>query len=188
MNTQEESTIIKKVLEGDVNAFAALVNEYKDLAVTLAYNILLNREDAEDVAQDSFIKAYSSLRSFKGNARFSTWLYRIVINTSLNKKKRKRLTVFINEEEFTPATVNVIMPVGYSVADQKKYIQLAIGRLNEAERICITLYYLNELAVEEISELTKYSVANIKVLLYRGRRHLYEVLHQLLKDEIKNII
>jgi len=188
VNNQEESIIINRVLSGEINAFAVLVNEYKDLAVTLAYNILLNREDAEDVAQDSFIKAYNSLRSFKGNARFSTWLYRIVINTALNSKKRKKLAIFPAGEEVTDEIESHAEKINYQLADQKKYTRLAIDSLNEAERVCITLYYLNELSVEEINESTGYSTANIKVLLYRGRKHVYEQLQRLLKDEIKNII
>jgi len=187
VNTQEESIIIKRVLSGDVNAFAALVNKYKALAVTLSYNVLLNRQDAEDVAQDAFIKAYTSLRYFKGNSRFSTWLYRIVLNTTLNRRKQ-RLNTFSEDEKFAEEIENFKVTDHYNLADQKKYIKQAIEKLNESERVCITLYYLNELSVEEINELTGFSSANIKVLLFRGRKHLYEELHSLLRDEIKDLI
>ncbi|MEO6455983.1 MAG: sigma-70 family RNA polymerase sigma factor [Ginsengibacter sp.] len=182
--------IIQKVLAGDTNAYAALVNNYKNMAVALAYNILLNREDAEEVAQDAFVKAYSFLKSFKENAKFSTWLYRIIVNTALNKKKIKKhysieLTESLNDD--LSAGVADIMAIQNN-NDHKKYIQLAIRSLSYNERICITLYYLNELSVEEINESTGITTSNIKVLLFRGRKNFYRALHNHLKDEILNLI
>jgi RNA polymerase sigma-70 factor (ECF subfamily) len=187
---QDDLIIIQKILAGDGQAYATLVNNYKDMAVSLAYNILLNREDAEETAQDAFIKVYSSLRAFKGNAKFSTWLYRIIVNTALNKKKIKKhypieLTESLNDE--LPAEINDIVARGITT-EHRKYIQLAMGSLNDNERICITLYYLNELSVDEINESTGISTSNIKVLLYRGRKNLYKTLYIYLKDEITNLI
>ena len=186
----DELIIIKKVLAGDINAFAILVERYMDLSKTLAYNVLLNREDAEDVVQDAFIKAYSSLSSFKGNSKFSTWLYRIVLNTSLNKRKRKKLdTITIEEHVPGEEIMNINIDLSnYSNQQQRKYIQQALKSLSEGERICITLYYLNELSLEELRELTGYSSSNIKVLLFRGRKQLYHELECLLKKELKDLI
>lgn len=186
----DESTIIKQVLAGDINAFAVLVDRYKDLAITLSYNVLLNSEDAEDIVQDAFIKAYSSLSSFKGDSKFSTWFYRIVLNTSLNKRKLKKLDT-VTVEEHLHGEENVNTDIGlsnYSNQQQRKYIQQALKSLSEGERICITMYYLNELSVEEIKELTCYSSSNIKVLLFRGRKQMYRELQTLLKKELKDLI
>jgi RNA polymerase sigma factor (sigma-70 family) len=185
-----EKIIIEKVIAGDAHAFAVLVNTYKDMAVLLAYNILLNQEDAEEVAQDAFIKAYTSLYSFKADARFSTWLYRIIVNTALNKKKLKKqyvteLTEKMSEE--LPSDTSTIHAVQFT-SEHRKHIQSALQSLHVNERLCITLYYLNELSVEEVHDLTGISTSNIKVLLYRGRKNLYTALHKRLKSEITNLI
>ena len=190
MTNDKEQLIIKNVVAGDADAFAVLVNTYKDMAVILAYNILLNQEDAEEVAQDAFVKAYSSLDSFKAASKFSTWLYRIIINTALNKKKLKKhrsieITELSNEEQ--PSVVHTI-PATQTTAEQRKHIQHCLRSMNENERLCITLYYLDELSVEEIHGLTGITTANIKVLLYRGRKNLYAALHRHLKTEITNLI
>ncbi len=190
MTYEKEQLIIKNVITGDTQAFAVLVNTYKDMAVILAYNILLNQEDAEEVAQDAFVKAHSSLGSYKADAKFSTWLYRIIVNTALNKKKLKKyrnLEISESLDDELPAGVNAIFAKQVT-NEHRKHIQLGLKSINDNERLCITLYYLNELSVEEIYELTGLTTANIKVLLYRGRKNLYNALHKHLKSEITNLI
>lgn len=186
MPHQDNLIIIENVLAGNIHAYAQIVDAYKDAAVNLAYNIILNREDAEEIAQDAFIKAFTALRSFKGDAKFSTWLYRIVVNAALNKRRLKKLTLTeLNEaHEQTPSHEEEAVSPG----EIKKHIQRALKYLNEKERICITLFYLQELSIEEINEVTGYSPANIKILLYRGRKSLYGLLHKYLKHEINNLI
>lgn len=190
MNGQTDQTIIQAILAGDMQAYAALVNTYKDGAVMLAYNILLNREDAEEAAQDAFVSVYTSLHTFRSASRFSTWLYRIVLNTALNKRKsRKRvaapLTGSMHDElpDIDPAGT-----AAQTSAEQRKHIRQAMRLLNDKERICITLYYLQELSVEEIHELTGISRSNIKVLLHRGRKSLHEAFHIYLKEEVTHLL
>lgn len=187
MNQQEENIIIQKCCKGDHAAFSLLVTAYQDMAITLAYQIVLNHADAEDVAQDAFIKAYTSINSFKGNARFSTWLYRIVVNTALNKQKRYKLTYVEEPAELQDKAVAVSF-AGFQNQEQKKFIRQALLRLSEAERICITLYYLNEMSIAEVESITGFTVSNIKLLLYRGRKHLYSELNRILKLELKDIL
>lgn len=191
MNGQTDQTIIQAILAGNMQAYANLVNTYKDGAVMLAYNILLNREDAEEAAQDAFVRVYTSLHTFKGSARFSTWLYRIVLNTALNKKKiKKRAAVPIAEYipvELPPAGNGGLLAAQVA-AEQRKWIQQAMRALPDKERLCITLYYLQELSVEEIHELTGISRSNIKVLLHRGRKNLYGAFPVYLKEEITHLI
>ncbi|CAN5605459.1 RNA polymerase sigma factor [soil metagenome] len=188
MTNNNDLLVIQKVLAGEVHAYATLVDRYKDMAVSLAYNILLNREDAEEVAQDAFVKAYSALNAFKATAKFSTWLYRILVNTALNKKKLKKYdTVSINYSlhEDIVANDDDFQQLTYA---NKKHIQIALQTISDNERICISLYYLDELSVEEIHEITHITTSNIKVLLYRGRKSLYAALQQLLKNEISDLI
>lgn len=187
VNQQEEYIIIQKCCKGDHAAFSDLVTAYQDMAITLAYNIVTNNADAEDVAQDAFIKAFTSIKSFKGSARFSTWLYRIVVNTALNKQKRSKLLYVEHPEELHDEAVEDSF-TGIRYHEQKKYIRQALLSLSEAERICITLYYINELNIAEIGEITGLTVSNIKLLLYRGRKHLYSELDRVLKLELKDIL
>ena len=190
MNAQTDQTTIQAILAGDVQAYTLLVNTYKDGAVMLAYNILLNQQDAEEAAQDAFVRVYTSLHTFKAASRFSTWLYRVVLNTALNKKKiKKRVSAQLSSvppgelpNDFNNALTTQV------TAEQRKHIKQAMNALNERERLCITLYYLNELSVEEIHELTAISRSNIKVLLHRGRKKLYGSFHIYLKEEITSLI
>lgn len=160
------------------------------MVFTLVYNILLNREDAEEIAQDVFVKAYKGLPDFKGNSSFSTWLYRIAVNAALNKKKIRSFNIAPIEDQIEIEEINSIENLLEQCKenDRKKFVRFAIQQLKDDERICITLYYLNELQVNEIHEMTRISVANIKVLLHRGRKNLYKHLEQLLKEEIKSLI
>ncbi|OLY93503.1 RNA polymerase sigma factor [Cnuella takakiae] len=189
MTQQEEHIIISKVLAGNSEAFASLVYACQDLAVITAYNILLNREDAEEIAQDAFVQAYQSLASFKKESRFSSWLYRIVVNKALNKKSIKRhYTIAITETDGGTVAGDLagdfVFPQG---AENRKYIQAALQQLQFNERLCLTLHYLNEFSIPEINQLTNLSQANIKVLLHRGRKNLYGILKSLLKDELTQL-
>jgi len=182
--------IIREVIAGNISAYAMLLERYKNMVFTLAYNILQNKEDAEELSQDVFVKAFNALSSFKGESLFSTWLYRIVINTSINKKKLRKIQPVSTDSELTEDTYkdldNLINQ--HEINDRKKIVQCAIRLLKEDERLCITLFYINELSISEINELTGISVSNIKILLYRGRKNLYAQLTILLKAEINNLI
>jgi RNA polymerase sigma-70 factor (ECF subfamily) len=182
--------VIQKVLAGDVHAYTILVDRYKHMAVGLAFNILLNREDAEEAAQDAFVKAFQGLYGFKASSKFSTWLYRIIVNTALNKKKGKKQQTIILDESFYEELQDENDSFLSLVINKpgKGHIQAALRELSDNERICISLFYLEELSVEEINEVTAISVSNIKVLLHRGRKRLLNVLQHQLKNEITDLI
>jgi RNA polymerase sigma factor (sigma-70 family) len=182
---------IRKVLAGDVAAYSSIVSRYRDLSLTLAYNILLNHEDAEEAVQDAFVKAYLKLNTFKGEAKFSTWLYRIVLTTAINKGKKKKLPLVTIEEQLHEEALSPQLDSqlgSFMLTEQRKFIQQAMLALKEDERICITLFYLQEFSVSEVEELTHYSASNIKVLLHRGRKKLLLSLQQILKNDIHSLI
>jgi RNA polymerase sigma-70 factor, ECF subfamily len=185
-----DNEIINDIKAGNVAAYNVLVNRYKNMVFTLAYNIVLNREDAEELSQDVFVKAFRSLLSFKGDAKFSTWLYRIVVNTSLNKKKLKKPVTLLAEPELLLESGDELFYLlkQQEKNDIRKFVQAAIHFLKENERVCITMFYINELPVNEISELTGITIANVKVLLHRGRNNLYHQLKMMLKQELKDLI
>ena len=191
MELKSDQIYIDKVIQGDTNAFAYLVDRYKNLAYTVAMKIVRNHEDAEEVAQDSFIKAYSQLHTFKGESKFSTWLYTIVYRNSITKIRKKRITTtdidsYIIENQKSDFDFPQIEAI--KNGEQKKYIAEAIDNLPETDAFLITLYYLDESTVEEIEKITGLTKTNVKVKLFRARKKLFNELSLLLKDELKEIV
>lgn len=191
MNTNADQIYISKVLNGDTNAFAYLVNKYKNMAFTLALNIVKSREDAEEIAQDSFLKAFQQLHTFKGDSKFSTWLYTIVYRNSISMTRKKKLKTsaldkFVLENHKSDADFSQIDDL--KEEEQKKYVKKIIASLPEKDAILITLFYLNENSVDEIEEITGLSKVNIKVKLFRLRKKLYNELSVFLKEEINEIL
>ena len=191
MVKNSDQIYIDKVLQGDTNAFAYLINKYKDMAYTLAIKVVKNHEDAEEVAQDSFLKAYEKLSSFKGNSKFSTWLYTIVYRNSITKiRKKKVATSDIDDYVMDNYSEGSEFPQLEAIknGEQQKYVREAIDRLPEKDALLITLFYMNESSVEEIEQITNLTQSNIKVKLFRARKKLNTELSFLLKEEVKTIL
>lgn len=181
ISQQQETEWIDRVLAGDARAYAELVDGFKSFAFTIALKVVGNRADAEEVAQDGFIKAYQGLRHFNRQSRFSTWLYRIVFNAAVSfKRKHKR--IFFDIEKVHVAD-------GYSVhghlqeQDQARFIQRALDQLNEADRLAVQLYYIKEFSMEEVAALLGQNENTVKVRIHRARHRLGEELKRMLKQE-----
>ena len=191
MDNNSDQIYIDKVLQGDTNAFAYLINKYKDMVYTIAIKIVKSHEDAEEVGQDSFLKAYEKLDSFKGNSKFSTWLYTIVYRNSITKiRKKKVATSDIDEYVMDNYSEGSEFPQLEAIknGEQQKYVSEAIGRLPEKDALLITLFYMNESSIEEIEQITNLTQSNIKVKLFRARKKLNTELSFLLKEEVKTIL
>ncbi len=191
MDTISDQIYIDKVLQGDINAFTYLIDKYKNMAYTIAIKIVKNAEDAEEVAQDSFLKAYQKLETFKGNSKFSTWLYTIIYRNSISKtRKKKIITTDIDSFVIDNHTTDFDFPQIEAIknGEQKKYIAAAIDNLSETDALLITLFYLNESSVEEIEKITGLTKTNVKVKIFRARKKLYNELSLLLKEEVKELI
>jgi RNA polymerase sigma factor (sigma-70 family) len=174
-----DALYIRRVLSGDVASFSYFIRMYKDMAYSIAFPITGNREDAEEVVQDAFLKAYQSLNSFREESRFSTWLYRIVVNLALNRVRRKRLDRPETELDRIPEQPGEDLAPAYlklSKADQQKVIRQAMEQLNGDDRLMLTLYYLNELSLEEIAEITNLSRDVIKMRVHRARKKMFFIL------------
>ena len=175
MNYQGDNFYIDKVLRGDSKAFAYLVNRHKDMTFTIAVRILKNREDAEEIAQDAFIKAYDSLKNFKQKSKFSTWLYSIVYNAAISRKRKKQLEVLPVDDNITENYTfdEVLMGTDRIDEDEQiKFINKAIKDLPDTESILLTLYYKEEQSIEQISEVVGLSSSNVKVKLHRIRKKI----------------
>ena len=191
METKTDQFYIDRVLKGDSNAFAPLINRYKDLIFTLVIKIVKDREDAEEVAQDSFIKAYQKLDSFEGKSKFSTWLYTIAYRNALTKVRKKKLeTTDIDSYVLDNHKDDHDFPQLEAIknGEQQKYVRMAIDRLGETDSLLITLFYLHDNSIEEIQEITEMSQSNVKVRLFRARKKLHSELSVLLKEEVKTIL
>lgn len=184
--------IIDAVLAGDVNAFAELVKRHQNYVFTLALRFTKNREEAEEVAQDTFIKAFRCLKDFKRTAKFTTWLYAIVYTTAMTYLRKKRLlTLSINDEENPIELESRAFVLENNSAELKSrsfYLNLAIENLLPADATIITLFYKGEQSLEEIAQIMQMDANTIKVKLHRARLRLKEKLSLILKDEIKDLI
>ena len=188
---KQDKDYIKRVLRGEINAFSCLIDRHKGMVYTIALRVLKNSEDAEELAQDTFIKAFNSLKQFKFESKFSTWLYTITYNGAISKLRKKQIKVFdVEEVELSSNAVvssyNAVCELTKS--EQKKYINEAIEKLKDDDACIITLYYLQENSVEEICKITGLTSSNVKVKLHRSRKRFYDELKTILKDEVNAIL
>ena len=190
MASNTDQIYIDKVLNGDSSAYKMLVDRHKDMAFSIALKIVRTREDAEEIVQDAFIKAYQKLSSFRKDSKFSTWLYRIVYNAAISHTRKRRL----ESTELTAGTIE-----NYSVDEiregagqmdtdqQKKLMNELIDQLPALEFTLINLYYRQEMSIDEISGITDLSASNVKVKLFRTRKAMYHKLQQEANKEFKKI-
>jgi len=196
MTIEDEHIIIEKVLAGNTYSYAILVDAYKNMAFTIAIRILKNREDAEEIAMDSFIKAYEKLSEFNMSSKFSSWLYKIAYNAAIDRK-RKVQPDFLSMDSINDDSDYLDRIMFENAADEfgditeKErviFIKKALDSLAEDDSIIISLYYLSGNTVKEISEITALSVSNVKVKLFRSRNKLYNELKRLLKGEVRSLM
>lgn len=186
--TTNDDQIIEAIKNGDTNAFSQLVDRYKDLVYTLAIRMLKHKEEAEEVAQDTFIKVYKSLNKFKGDSKFSTWIYRVAYNTCLDaiKKNKKH----INDVEIDEFTYNKLDTIDNALdniikKERSQLIKNCINQLPEDSSALLTLFYFEELSLDEISKIINVETNTVKVKLFRARKKLAVVLEQYLQPQIR---
>ena len=184
MKFQEDSHYIERVINGDVAAYSSLVEKHKNLVFSIAMKILNNREDAEEIAQDTFLKAFNSLKSFEKKSKFSTWLYRIAYNGAISRKRKKKIDVVeIDDQIMFNYSADEISTNVYKMneSEQMQLIDKALLKLPEDDNLLITLFYRSEHSIEDISYITGLTQTNVKVKLHRIRKKLYEEIQELTK-------
>lgn len=185
--TIDDQHYINLIINGDTNAFAVLVDRYKDLVYTLTLRMLKNREEAEEVAQDTFIKVYKSINRFKGDSKFSTWIYRIAYNTSLDRlKKNRKHFNDVAIDEFTEHEVKTIDNALSQLENEERNqaVQKCIAQLPSDDAVILTLYYFEEQSLDEISKVVGLTPNNVKVKLFRSRKKLATIMKAQLESEI----
>jgi RNA polymerase sigma factor (sigma-70 family) len=184
--------LIQNTLAGDQSAYTDLVKRHQRFVFTLAMRFAKGREDAEEIAQDCFIKAYRSLASFQGQSKFSTWLYSVVYTTAMTFLRKKRLdTDSIDDENTYIQIENQVSGYDVNNAENKSrsfYLNQAIEQLLPDDAAIITMFYKGEQSLEEIAKAMGMEANTVKVKLFRARQRLKEKLERNLKYEAKELI
>ncbi|OIU73039.1 RNA polymerase sigma factor SigW [Rossellomorea aquimaris] len=179
---------IKQVLKGDQSAFAELVELYKDKVFQICFRMLGNRHEAEDIAQEAFIRAYVNIETFNQNRKFSTWLFRIATNLCIDRIRKKKPDYYLDAEVagtdgltmYSQVAADVQMPEDeVENMELQETIQKEISKLPEKYRSVIVLKYIEELPLQEISEILDMPLGTVKTRVHRGREALRKQLKSL---------
>lgn len=192
MHTEpEDRDIIARVLKGDHQAYSVLVERYQSFVFTISLRYVKGREDAEEVAQDVFVKAYRSLADFKGQSKFTTWLYTITTTTCITFLRKKKLEVHsLDHEKVFEAADNVDSGMSANQIEQKSRVTMvnaAIKMLSAEDAEVITLFYKGEQSLDEIAQILGKEPNAVKVQLHRARGRLKEKMQKYFSEEVKDI-
>ncbi len=186
-----DNEIISQVLRGDHQAYAGLVNRYQNYVFTLCLRMVKTREDAEEVAQDVFIKAYKYLADFKGASKFTTWLYTIVNNTAISFLRKKKLDVHsLDNDTVFELADSQDSGMRANMVEQKSKLSMvheAIRLLTPDDAQIITLFYKAEQSLDETARILGIEVNAAKVRLHRARTRLKEKMETHFAEEVRNL-
>jgi len=189
---KSDTEIIHEVRAGNVRSFALLVDRHKDRALTLALKLVGEHQQAEELVQDAFLKAFRNLSQFRGDARFGTWFYRILYNLCMTRLRRRASApqmVDIGEEN----TLDTLPAEGESLPldealeanDLLRFLALEVDSLPPQYKSAVTLYYVQEMSYEEIAGVMDVPLGTVKTCLFRGRNLLKKRISMRLKKEVK---
>ncbi len=181
---EQERLLIARVKAGETAAFRSLVERYQDDAFSLACSIVKDRQLAEDILQEVFLKVFDKIRTFKHQSAFYTWLYRIIVNRCYNELRNRKVisgkvTDAASDKEETSSRTDQ--------NDLKGIINGALDLMKPDEALVLRLFYLSELNVEEVMEVTGYGKSKVKTTLHRGRQNLTYILKRQLGKEIEDL-
>lgn len=188
----EDKVLIQQVLKGNGHAFQQLVERYRNYVFTIAFKILGSREEAEEAAQDVFLKVYRQLAGFEQKSKFSTWLYTIAYRTAIDAGRRRNPAALSIDQE--DRYLQIEDEGGRTPAQDlvqenlREHLLRVINQLRPVDATIITLFYLHENSVNEIAEITDLSVSNVKTKLHRLRETLREQLSHQLHSEIRDLL
>jgi len=191
MKEEIEDIIIGKIKTGDFSACRYIVDKYKSFVFNIALRILRNREDAEEVAQDSFIKAFKAIDSFKYQSKFSTWLYRITFNNAISRTRQKKFFQEEINEEITELKNLSVCADGLenlNRLDRRNILRNAMENLSKDENLLISLYYYEENSMAEVAEIVGLDENLVKVKIHRARKKLHGLLLDLLGVKQEDIL
>jgi RNA polymerase sigma-70 factor, ECF subfamily len=188
MPADDERRLIFEAQEGSRDAFRLLVERYMKQAYNIAYSVVADHDDADDVAQEAFVRVYHSLRSFRGEAGFGTWLYRIVMNLSLNRlrqiKIRERREVQMQPEfpDHSAGVPTVADASSYSQPDFHMHLERALHRLPTLQRSVVILRHMNGMSTKQVGAILNCSEGTVKTHLHRGLKKMRTMLDFLKRE------
>lgn len=183
-----DDELINLAVKNHPLAIECLVDRYKGMVFTLSSRIIKNQLDAEEAAQDCFIKAFKALSGFRFDCKFSTWLYRICYNNAISRTRiYKPVQIEVDTKSNIPYEAMSAID-SLSASDRNKYLNKAMEMLDPDESAILTLFYVEGNSINEIVTITELTESNIKVKLHRGRKKLYTHLEVLLKEEVSMLL
>ncbi len=187
----EDLALVTSVQNGDAQAFDALMRKYRERIYSIVYNITANREDAADLTQESFIRAYTSIGRFKGKSSFFTWLYRIAVNTTLSHVKRHRMRRFFSfdniNEEMAPTEIVECLAQRHAgdrsagLAELQEKLNEALQKLSPKHRTVVILFEIEGLNHQEIAQIMKTSEGTVRSRLHYAKQELQSFLQDYVK-------
>ncbi|MDR1623987.1 MAG: sigma-70 family RNA polymerase sigma factor [Tannerellaceae bacterium] len=183
MELYTDTYYIKRIQEGDTTAYTCILDKYSRQVYSLAFKVVHNKEDAEELAQDVFLKVFKHLNGFKGDSSFSTWVYRIAYNTAISYTRKKKQEYLAIEE----AAIANVAEEEEEVADaleqtdsdrQMEILDKALAQLPPDERAMILFFYMEGKSIDEIASITAFSVSNVKTKLHRIRKKLFVLIKE----------
>jgi RNA polymerase sigma-70 factor (ECF subfamily) len=182
---------IEAVKKGNVQAFSFLVEKYQKMVYTLALKLMKKSEEAEEMAQDTFIKAFHKIDSYEGKSKFSTWLYSITYNACISELRKRKIEFKSLDDRQISDQDEQRMHDYYREnrkEDQEKYLALAMEKLPEDDQVLVTLYYYENQSMDEISVITGLTVSNIKIKIHRARKRMQVFLYEMLNEEVYSLL
>ena len=187
----EESVLVKRARKGDLGAYDDLVRRYQERVYATVYHMTSNHEDANDLAQEAFIKAFQALKSFKGGSSFYTWVYRIAVNKTINflKQRKNRLHMSLDDLDFNaehdPDLVSLISEKTprreIGLAELQEKLNAAMQKLSEPHRLVVTLHDVQGESHEEIAKIMDCNIGTVRSRLFYARQQLQAYLSDYLK-------
>ncbi|MDB6020463.1 MAG: polymerase, sigma-24 subunit, subfamily [Pedosphaera sp.] len=187
----EEMELVRRAREGDMGAYDDLVRRYQERIYATIYHMTSNHEDANDLAQEAFIKAYQALKSFKGGSSFYTWVYRIAVNKTINflKQRKNRVQISLNDLDFNaehdPDLVALVSDKtprrDINLAELQEKLNAALLKLSEHHRLVVTLHDVQGLSHEEIATIMDCNIGTVRSRLFYARQQLQAYLSDYLK-------
>jgi RNA polymerase sigma factor (sigma-70 family) len=190
MKDELEEIVIEKLKKGEAHAYRYIVDKYKSYVFSISLKILRNREEAEESAQDTFIKAFRSIGNFRYESKFSTWLYRIAFNNSIARTRKKIInTDPIREVEELKNVSEITGAMDSLARDERiKFVKKAVELLNEEDGLLINLYYWQDNSMAEVAGITGLDENIVKVKIHRARHKLHKHLSECLGIKIEDLL
>ncbi|WP_298758695.1 sigma-70 family RNA polymerase sigma factor [uncultured Psychroserpens sp.] len=186
----DDQLLIKDIIDSNSpRAYRALVEKYERNVFTVCIRILRNREEAEEVAQDVFIKGFKLLKTLKDHTKFPNWIIKIAYTKAIDRKRLKQIKKTdisqVNEAVYQQSETPFVLA---SLENRKELLMKIINKLDTQEATIISLYYLQDRSVKDISEITEMTISNVKVKLYRARNSLRLMISKEFKHEINDLL